>query len=245
MLTISYSAKFKKDFKVIKGDVDIISNGEIAYGIFYDEDRKLFSLKKSPVSEGEDAEFYELSAWLFDDKSDERDIKAICYEFTEAVMKDQGVKAKGNDGGKITVPKKNSASEDINLDEFTARFLDIYNDYKEEYKKNVSKYSEFLYDEFYRTFGSAAVKKAVKGTKKQSEKMAAFFENSYNYGDKAVRAVIIYSIFATVMKDDDELKTAVLEAISKSKYLVTAIRGMLRILSRSGSRKKYEQTLRA
>ena len=200
----------------------------------------MITLERAALEEGQDVDFVELSGWLFDDNSDERDVKSIINDFTETLKSDFGVKKIIN-AQNVEIDHKAAKSENVTMDVFVARFLKFYPEYKDEYKNNVAQHGEFLYEMFFSSTGVKAVQGTLKdGTNKQKEKMMIMFEECYINGDEAVCSSIIYSIFAVVLVKKDFFRTEyVFEYMEKTPFLKEAVNAMLTFMKSERNRKKY------
>ena len=128
---------------------EYFTDGKKAFMVDYDDEKQLISLKTALLEEGEGVEWKELSSWLMGEDATERDKESIKNDFADSVLEQLGAKAGVKGVQKVEMPSKKKNADSIDIESFAARFLSIFPAHKDEYKANVSKYGEFLYDDFF------------------------------------------------------------------------------------------------
>ncbi len=162
-------------------------------------------------------EYKSISASLFDDESDERDVKYIINEFNDCIdsrFKTTGEVAKQSTKGvKLPPPVSKAAAKNGNsfFDPATLanRYTIMYPELRDEYKKNIEKYGEFLADEFFRKFGSYAVNTIRQNDKQQMKKLFNMINEIYLDGTNEVQSIIVVTIFGQLENDDELLANCV------------------------------------
>jgi hypothetical protein len=225
-------------FKAETDGVDYFSDGTRAVCIEYDDAAGLLKLKSAQLEEGQSVVWHEMSSWLFSDKSDDRDKKSIANDYIDTLSKMLDVK--NSSAGNVALPTKVAKGSTMNVDSFTARFLDIYASLKPIYKETVAESGEFMYDTFYKNHGVPAVKSTLTaGTKKQITKCFAFLDEAFIDGDNNVKSIVIYILMLGVFLDNAELREEMEHYLEKHKYLKSSTDSMLKIMASEKNRKKY------
>ena len=97
---------------------------------------------------------------------DERDLKYIFEDFIETLEKKFSSKRNSAAGKKLPTPvsKSQAKSGALAYDANTLgnRFTTIYPELRDEYKKNIDTYGEFLAEDFFVNYGNAVVKQTIK-----------------------------------------------------------------------------------
>ncbi len=230
-----------KNFKIEKFDKgEYFSNSERAFMIDYNEEKKLIVLKTAVLQEGTGVEWKELSSWLFDENSDDKDKNGIKNDFCDSVLETLGDKAGIGGMKKVEMPSKKKKADTIDMESFSARFLDICPQDKDAYKQNVSKYSEFLYDSFFKEYGVKELQNTIH--EGNSRKISKFFEllnTAYVNGEKNVASTIVYTIICGTLFSENPCEKEINMQLEKYPYLATAVRNSKKILSNPKIRAKY------
>ena len=119
---------------------------------------------QSQAAEAVDDDYKKVTMTLFNpDKADSKDIKYLVNDFCDGIIEVYGGKNKGSK--KLPQPvskaeaKSGAAYYDVNT--LGSRFVVIYPELKEVYRANVTKYGEFLADDFFLNYGNAKVRETV------------------------------------------------------------------------------------
>lgn len=228
---------FKKE-SFEKGEY--LSNGKKAFLVDYNEDKKLIYLKSAQLEEDKGVEWSEVSSWLFDENTEDRDKETIKNDFCDSCLEQIGAKAGVRGIKKVEMPSKKKKADTIDVESFSARFLAMFPEYKDAYKENVSKYGEFMYDDFFSKYGVEAIKKVFdEGNKRHVSKYFELLNLAYVSGDEAVASTVVYSIFATIMFSEKNYEREIDGELEKLPYLKNAVRHTKSVLSSEGKRAKY------
>lgn len=184
----------------------VFVNSNYAFRIVYDENRHVFNLDMSKLVEGGEAEFYNVSSYLFDDSSTERDARSVGGDFLDCLNNELGIlrsaSLRRND---VSLPSKAAADSTPGVEAFANRFLTLFPAYKDKYKDDVAKYNGFMYDNFFSTVGTEVLKKVIEsGDKKQFAKMVNMLDDFYVEGDNDVQSTIMYSIIGESFRNNGE-----------------------------------------
>ena len=183
--------------------------------------RILFSDGKFCFQLGEEkndsVEYKSISASLFDEESDEKDVKYIVNEFNDCIdarfKMNTAVAKQSTKGVKLPPPVSKAAAKNGNsyFDPATLanRYTIMYPELRDEYKKNVEKYGEFLADEFFQKFGSYAIRTIEKNDKQQMKKLFNMINEIYLDGTNEVQSLIAVTLFSQLENNDELLANCV------------------------------------
>lgn len=215
--SVVYPEGKKKDELPVSEDdkklyVDYVSSkGNIR--ILYGEGKFCFQ-----VGEGneESMTFKSISASLFDDESDERDVKYIINEFNDCIdsrFKTFEKSTSQTKGVKLPPPVSKAAARNGSsfYDPVTlaSRYTVMYPELRDEYKKNIEKYGEFLADEFFQKYGSYAIRTIKENDKQQMKKLFNMLNEIYLDGTNEVQSMIVVTILGQLNNDDTLLANCV------------------------------------
>lgn len=236
-----YEVLKSKNYKIEKFEKgEYFTDSKRAFMIDYNEDKKLIVLKTAVLQEGEGVDWREISSWLFDENSDDKDKNGIKNDFCDSVLESLGDKASVAGMKKVEMPSKKKKADTIDMESFSARFLDICPQDKEAYKKNVATYSEFLYDTFFKEYGVKAVQEVIaEGNARKTSKFFELLNTSYINGEKNVASTIVYTILCGTLYSSNPCEKEIDKQLEKFPYLATAIRNAKKILSNPKTREKY------
>ena len=185
----------------------VFVNSKYAFRITYDADKKIYSLDKADLKDSEDAEFYNLSTYLFDDSSTERDAKSVGNDFLDSLNNALGiVRSVAMNKRDVKLPTKSKTDATPGVDGFCGRFLTLFPAYKDQYKDDVALYGGFMADDFFRKNSAPLLHDLVKnGETKQLNKMIYMLDQYYCDGDYDVQGSITYSIIGEAFRGEPEL----------------------------------------
>lgn len=180
--------------------------------------RVLFSDNKLCFQTGEDKGgeivYTSISASLFDEDSDEKDVKYIANEFNDCL--DSRFKTKVENkpakGVKLPPPVSKAAAQNGSFydpNTLANRYTVFYPELRDEYKRNVEKYGDFLPDEFFTQYGSYAVNTIRQNDKQQMKKFFNMMNEIYLDGTNEVQSLIAVTIFGQLNNDDELLANCV------------------------------------
>lgn len=141
---------------------------------------------------------------------DERDLKYIFEEYIETLHKLFGTKEISATQKKLPTPvsKTQAKSGALAYDGNTLgnRFTSLYPELREEYKKNVGTYDEFLADDFFDNFGNAKVIEVLRsGNKVQIRKLFNLLNEIYEDGTNDTQSIVGVTILGTVLAENPDL----------------------------------------
>lgn len=170
------------------------------------------------IGEGseESMTFKSLSASLFDEESDEKDVKYVINEFNDCIdskFKTFEKAATQSKGVKLPPPVSKAAARNGSsfYDPVTLanRYTIMYPELRDEYKKNVEKYGEFLPDEFFREYAYYAIKTIKENDKQQMKKLFNMINEIYLDGTNEVQSMIVVTILGQLNNDDELLANCI------------------------------------
>lgn len=229
----------EKGFRFVKDDlIEYYSDDKRAFTIDYDNKGSLINLKYAMLEEGEDVNWKTVSSWLFNEGSNEQDLKSITNDFCDSISELLGEKA--STVLSVDMPTKKKNVETVDMENFTARFLTIFPQHKEQYKENVTKYNEFMYDMFFSEFAVNELKDALsKNNKKQITKILNLLSDAFINGDSTVSTTVIYTIMAGILINNNDIEVQLNEYFEKYPYLKRATTNMIKLLKTPKNQKKY------
>ena len=236
-----YEVLKSKNFKIEtyeKGEY--FSDGKKAFMVDYDDEKQLISLKTALLEEGEGVNWKELSSWLMGEDATDRDKESIKNDFTDSVLESIGAKAGVRGVQKVEMPSKKKNADSIDSESLAARFLAIFPNHKDEYKQNVSKYGEFLYDDFFRKAGVEELQNVLEeGNKRHISKYFELLNLAYINGEKSVAATVVYTIICGTLYSEKPYEKEIELQLQKYKHLNTAVRNAKAVLKSEKARAKY------
>lgn len=230
-----------KNFNIEKFEKgEYFTDGKKAFMVDYDDEKQLIILKTALLEEGEGVAWKGLSSWLMDDNATDRDKESIKNDFCDSVLEALGAKAGAKGVQKIEMPSKKKNADSIDIESFAARFLAIFPEHKDEYKQNVAKYGEFLYDDFFRKAGVKELQNVFEeGNKRHIAKYFELLNNAYANGEQSVAATVVYTILCGVIYSNKPYEKELELQLQKYPYLNTAVRNAKMILKNDKVKAKY------
>lgn len=217
----------------------VYKNEKLAARVEYSDERQMFVLYTADITEDGTAEFGEANAWLFDDSQNVKDAEAVGIDFTETLRSTLGIKHTRSATVAVELP---ASSKDgiMTVAGFTKKVLDIYPQYKDEYKAHVAKYGNFLYLDFFSYTLVPQIKQTLKdGGKKPLKKLYELLENAYLTGDRDTVNTVV-AVCAAAAYGDEELKAAVIALLDEDKHLQ---RGVIEFIPVIAKNKKIKASL--
>lgn len=193
-------------------------NDKKAVKVEYNEDRQSYVLFVADIDEeGNQSDFSELTAWLFDDSQNANDAVSVGMDFADTLRKNMGIKAKVSAAAAVELPTATKGGA-VKIAGFTKKLLDIYPQYKDEYKEHIALYGNFLYLNFFAKTLVVQIKEAMlAGNKKTIKKLYELLENGYIHGDKDTINAIVASL-AVAAYNDQKIKEAIDNMLSDNKH---------------------------
>ncbi len=227
-----FDALKEKGFKSENYDEgEYFADGKRAFKISYNDEKEMISLQTATLQEGEGVEFKELSSWVMPSDANERDMTSIKNDFVDTVLETLGSKASVTGVKKVEMPSKKKNADSIDVESFTARFLALFPDYKGEYKENIVKYGEFLYDDFYRNYGVLCLAKVFdEGNKRHISKYFELLNLAYTSGESTVATTVVYSIICERLYSEKSYEKEIELQLQKFPHLSKAVSTARKIL---------------
>ena len=143
---------------------------------------------------------------LVPDEYDEKDLRSLTNEITEYLTntyteKKEIVSKKKN---VQTVSKKAAASGALSYDPVTlaTRLGGMFPGYKDEIKRNVDTWGEFLYEDFFVNYGNAEIMNVINENNPQKmKKMFGILGEIYEDGTNAVQSLIAVTLLGQIKND--------------------------------------------
>ncbi len=143
------------------------------------------------------------------DSFDERDLKYIFDEYIESIEKAFSSKS-ASSGKKLPTPvsrtqaKSGALSYDANT--LGDRFTKIYPELREEYKKNIEQYDEFLAEDFFVNHGNALVIDTIRENDKlKMRKLFNLLNDIYEDGTNDTQSLVAVTILGVSIAENPEL----------------------------------------
>ncbi len=137
---------------------------------------------------------------------DERDLKYIFEDFIETLEKKFSAKRISAAGKKLPTPvsKSQAKSGALAYDANTLgnRFTTIYPELRDEYKKNIDTYGEFLAEDFFVNHGNAVVMDTLRGGDKvKIRKLFNLLNDIYEDGTNDTQSLVAVTILGEISND--------------------------------------------
>jgi hypothetical protein len=167
-----------------------------AYRLVHDGENKIMAFECA-YENGEEVQFNTISRSLFDLGSvDERDARSTANEVRDELER-MFMSRKPVDLDKIKMPKAVSRTKAKNgsvsydTDSLANRFGVLYPEFKDEIKRNIAAYGEFLPETFFTEHGNAKVLDVIKnGTKAEQKKLFKMLGEVFEDGTNEVQDII-------------------------------------------------------
>lgn len=205
------------DFKKMKtGENELGYKSEKGlFRVSYDAKTNIMSIECSYEDKGEDTAYETISKSLFElDEADEKECRSFANEVSDEIGSLFATKKKVN-LDKIKMPKAVSRSKAKNgvisydVDSLANRFGVLYPDLKDDIKKNISDYGEFLPETFFQQIGTPRVLDVIKnGTEAERKKLFKMLGEIYEDGTNEVQDVIGVTILGAMKNDREMMEVA-------------------------------------
>lgn len=200
--------KTNDDTLAFKGDRGL-------FRIKYDSEGTIFLFECAYQDKGESTEFKQTSKILFDLKTaTEKDCKSVANEVIYEA-KELFKARKPVDLDKIKMPKSvskgqvNRGATSYDTDSLANRFGTLYPEFKNEIKRNIAKYGEFLPEEFFMTKGTPKVLSVIEnGTEAERTKLFKMLNEVYEDGTNEVQDIIGVTILGEMKGDAHMMSVA-------------------------------------
>lgn len=224
-------------------DSSITFSGEKGiYRVAFDSSSGIMAFECSYDTESEKPEFNTISRSLFDlETYNERDAKSLGNEIKDELISLFKARKKVN-LDKVKMPKSVSRSKAKNglisydKDSLANRFGTLYPEFKDEIKRNVAKYDEFLPEAFFMEYGAPKVMDVLAdGNDTELKKLFKMLNEVYEDGTNEVQDIIGVTILGE-MKNDPELMAVADKYMSE--YMAGPVHEINKITKKNGSLSK-------
>jgi len=200
-------------FSKLKSDDSVLAfkGNKGLFRVVHDEKSKTLSFECSYEDKGWGTEYNTISKSLFElENVNDKDCKSAANEIADEIKSLFASKKQAN-LDKIKMPKAVSRAKAksgaISYDSASLanRFGVLYPEFKEEIKRNIAEYDEFLPEEFFTTIGTPKVLDVIKnGTETEQKKLFKMLGEVYEDGTNEVQDIIGVTILGE-MKNDPEM----------------------------------------
>ncbi len=193
-----------------------------AFAVEYNEQRQMYILKRAAVEENRVGEFDEVNSWLFDDSQTARDAEAVGIDFVNTMRDSLGIKLKRAKVTDVDLPSadKNGA---LTVSGFAKKVLDVFPQFKDDYKVHIAHYGNFLYLNFYaQTLVPQIRATLTEDTKKGKKKLYELMELGYLQGDRETVNSVVALLAAAAYKDN-AMKEKVLALLADDTHLQNSV----------------------
>lgn len=189
----------------------VFSGEKGIYRIIYDNSSSIMSFECAYDSQAENPEFSTISRSLFETQSyNEKDIKSLSNEIKDELTSLFKARKKVN-LDKVKMPKAVSRTKAKNgvisydVDSLANRFGTLYPEFKDEIKKNIVQYGEFLPETFFTEHANKKILDVIaNGSEAERKKLFKLLNEIYEDGTNEVQDIIGVTILGE-MKNDRKL----------------------------------------
>lgn len=198
--------------KTSEDETSIYFKGEKGvYRLVHNKSTNILQFECAYEDKGDETEYNTISRSLFElDVIDDRDVKSTSNEIVDELERLFKVRKQVN-LDKVKMPKSVSRTKAKNgivsydVDSLANRFGTLYPEFKDEIKKNVMQYGEFLPEDFFMNYGTPKVLDVIKnGTEAERKKLFKLLNEVYEDGINDVQDIIAVTILGE-MKNDKEM----------------------------------------
>ena len=202
--------------KTSEDETSIYFKGEKGvYRLVHDKSTNILQFECAYEDKGDETEYKTISRSLFElDAIDDRDVKSTSNEIVDELERLFKVRKQVN-LDKVKMPKSVSRTKAKNgivsydVDSLANRFGTLYPEFKDEIKKNVMQYGEFLPEDFFMNYGTPKVLDVIKnGTEAERKKLFKLLNEVYEDGINDVQDVIAVTILGERKNDKEMMAVA-------------------------------------
>lgn len=181
------------------------------YRLVHDAETNIIQFDCAYEDKGDETQWNTVSRSLFElSVADDRDVKSLSNEIEDELQHLYNARKKV-DLDKIKMPKAVSRTKAKNgiisydTDSLANRFGALYPEFKDEIKRNIAEYGEFLPETFFVEHGNAKVLDVIKnGTKAEQKKLFKMLGEVFEDGTNEVQDIIGVTILGE-MKNDPQM----------------------------------------
>ena len=154
------------------------------------------------------------------DTYNENDIKYICEDYSETLASFFGIKRAKDGKKKLPTPVSKTAAKSgalsYDLTTLGSRFVGIYPELKDDYRRNVETYGEFLAEEFFESKGASVVIQTLKGGDKiKLRRLFNLLNEIYEDGTNETQSLIAVTLLGG-LSEYPELAELAYESMSET-----------------------------
>lgn len=167
----------------------------------------------------------------------EKDIKYICHEYNETFDKLFSHKP-AHSGKKVPTPVSRSQAKSgvlaYDANTLGSRFTTVYPELREEYKKNLEEYGEFLAEDFFMKHGNAVVIETIReNNAAKMKKLFKLLNDIYEDGTNDTQSIVAVTILGCSLADNPELVDIAKEHFSET--MIEPVCEIIKYLQKSKS----------
>lgn len=198
--------------------------------IEYSEEKQMYILLLSEKEDGKFGEYAQISSWLFDDTQYAKDAEAVGVDFTATLREKLGIKLKRAPVTDVDLPSAQKSGA-LTVAGYTKKVLDVFPQYKEDYKAHIAHYGNFLYMEFYSKTLIPQIRAILaENSKKTVKKLYELLEVGYIKGDKDTVNLVVASIAAAICIDES-IKDAALAMLDADSHFKSSVTSFIPVMS--------------
>ena len=197
-------------FSKVKSDegAPVFKGNKGLYRLSYNSDGQILAFECAYEDAGDETQFNTISKSLFElDNADERDCRSAANEIGDEV-KSLFAARKKVDLEKVKMPKGVSRGQaksgivSYDTDSLANRFGTLYPDLKDDIRRNIAEYDEFLPETFFTEIGNERVLDVIKnGTEADQKKLFKMLGEIYEDGTNEVQDIIGVTILGEMKND--------------------------------------------
>ena len=208
------------------------------YRLSYDGESQILSFECAYEDKGAETQFNTISKSLFElDEADERACRSAANEVGDEV-KSLFAARKKVDLEKVKMPKGVSRGQaksgviSYDTDSLANRFGVLYPDLKDDIRRNIAEYGEFLPETFFTEIGTARVLEVIKnGTQAEQKKLFKMLGEIYEDGTNEVQDIIGVTILGE-MKNDPKMMAVADQYMTE--YMAGPVHEINKITAKNG-----------
>lgn len=224
--------------KSVDNESIVFSGDKGIYRLAYDAQSSIMAFECTYDTESDAPEFNTVSRSLFDSQTyNERDVKSLSNEVSDE-LSSLFKSRKKVDLDKVKMPKAVSRTKAKNgvisydTDSLANRFGALYPEFKNEIKRNIADYGEFLPETFFCEHGTAKVLDVIaNGSEAEQKKLFKMLNDVYEDGTNEVQDIIGVTILGE-MKNDPKLMAVADKYMSE--YMSGPIHEINKITAKNG-----------
>ncbi|MCH5317157.1 MAG: hypothetical protein J1E05_04205 [Eubacterium sp.] len=221
-----------------ENDMPLFKGNKGLYRLSYNSENQILSFECAYEDEGEQTQFKTISKSLFElDDADERACRSAANEIGDEA-KSLFAARKKVDLEKVKMPKGVSRGQaksgviSYDTDSLANRFGVLYPDLKDDIKRNIAAYGEFLPETFFAEVGNERVFDVIKnGTQAEQKRLFKMLNEVYEDGTNEVQDIIGVTILGE-MRNDPKMMAVADEYMTE--YMAGPVHEINKITAKNG-----------